>query len=299
MEDKTSVKVYVMATLAVIFWGASFAGAKVAVGQASPLLVLFLRFAMSFIVLIPMAMSSGEMRMPTVKQAAVLAFMAFMGFFFHMGIQTIAMETSGSANANWQMAASPAIGAILAGIFLKEKVSKKGLLGIVISFIGVAIVLGFGTKGAQGFSSYNFGDFLMSISSLNWAAFMVLTRWMFKGDDYPPVFTILWETFFATLMCIPAMVVVHTDISVIASFRWQTWAALVQLGLLCSGLAYAFWYIAAAHIPVAQLMVFQFIQPFIGVVAAYFMVGERFTPWLLLGGVVTVLGVSIVNRQHK
>ncbi|MCD8162152.1 MAG: DMT family transporter [Synergistaceae bacterium] len=189
MKRDNFLQVYILATLTVIFWGASFAGAKVALEQADPLLVMFLRFVLSLALLLPVAWYCGELRLPTRRQTLVLAFMGFMGFFFHIGIQTVAMRSSGSATANWQMAAAPAMTALFASFFLKERLSRGGVFGIILAFLGVAVVLGLGTKGARGISSYNFGDFLISLSVLNWAAFMVLTRWLFKENRYPPVFT--------------------------------------------------------------------------------------------------------------
>ena len=44
MKRDKFLQVYILATLTVIFWGASFAGAKVALEQADPLLVMFLSF---------------------------------------------------------------------------------------------------------------------------------------------------------------------------------------------------------------------------------------------------------------
>ena len=299
MKRDKFLQVYILATLTVIFWGASFAGAKVALEQADPLLVMFLRFVLSLALLLTVAWYCGELRLPTRRQTLVLAFMGFMGFFFHIGIQTVAMRSSGSATANWQMAAAPAMTALFASFFLKERLSRGGVFGIILAFLGVAVVLGLGTKGARGISSYNFGDFLISLSVLNWAAFMVLTRWLFKENRYPPVFTIFWEIFFAVLMCLPALALTGTDVSVLTGFSWRTWEALAILGFLCSGLAYVFWYYAAANIPVARLMVFQFLQPLVGIVVAYFVIGERFTLWLLLGGAMIVSGVWTVNRPHR
>lgn len=100
-------------------------------------------------------------------------------------------------------------------------------------------------------------------------------------------------------MCLPALALTGTDVSVLTGFSWRTWEALAILGFLCSGLAYVFWYYAAANIPVAMLMVFQFLQPLVGIVVAYFVIGERFTLWLLLGGAMIVSGVWTVNRPHR
>lgn len=297
MSGGKKISVYIMATLSVVFWGTSFAAAKIALAEAHPLLLLFLRFVIALPLLFFIAWHEGEAALPDKKQTLVLIFMGFMGFYFHLGIQTIAMLTSGSGTANWQMAASPAAAALMASVFLRERLTKKGLSGIICAFLGVMIILGLGTEGAKGISSYNFGDFLITVSMLNWAAFVVLTRWLFRGGGYPPLFTIFWEVFFAALMCIPTLAALGINISDAARFSPPTWGALTVLGITCSGLAYVFWYKAAAAIPVAQLMVFQFLQPLVGIIAGYFIIGERFTPWLILGGAMIITGVCTVNRQ--
>ena len=296
-SDYNKLTIYAAAFCTVAAWGASFAGAKVALAQAPALFVMSARFFLSFAILIVVAACRGELRLPTRRQAQVLAFLGFMGFFFHIGIQTVAMKTSGSANANWQMAAAPAIAAVLAGIFLKEKLSSRGILGIVVAFAGVAVVLGLGTAGARGFSAYNVGDFLISVSTLNWAAFMVITRFVLKDKSYTPIFTIFWEMFFAVLLCIPTLALTHTDVSIAAGFALRTWCALGLLGFLCSGLAYVWWYYATARLPVAHVMAFQFFQPIVGAIVGYWVVGERFTPWLFIGGAMILSGVWTVNRS--
>lgn len=288
-----------MAVFATFFWGASFAGAKIALEQASPVLVMALRFFISLAVLGAAALMYGELKLPTAKEALILADLGFFGFLFHIGIQTLAMETSGSANANWQMTASPALAALLAAVFLKERLTARSIAGMIIAFIGVALVLSFGTKGASGLTAYNFGDFLITVSMVNWACFMIATRWLFSRVHYPPIFTIFWEMFFASALCVPLLAWLHTDVSVISGFRWQTWGALILLGVFCSGIAYIFWYIAAARIPVARLMVFQFFQPLVGVIVGYFVIGERFTVWLAPAGAMIIYGVWLVNTQGQ
>lgn len=298
MSKAKMMPVYIMALLAVAFWGGSFAGAKVALAEASPMMVLFLRSVVSLAVLVPIARRFGELSLPTKRQALTLAFMGFMGFYFHLGIQTVAMRTAGSATANLQMAAAPALTALMAAFFLKEKLTKDGILGIVLAFLGVALVIGLGTRGAHGFSACRVGDFLITVSAFNWAAFMVITRWLFRDGAYPPVFTILWEILFTIIMCSATLLFEGEDFSAVLRFSAPTWIAVCSLGLFCSGLAYVFWYYAASKLPVAKLMVFQFFQPLVGVVLGYVLIGERFTPLLFIGGAMIISGVWAVNRKR-
>ena len=102
---------------------------------------------------------------------------------------------------------------------------------------------------------------------------------------------------FALLSAVPFTFLTGSDFSVIPSFTHGTWGALIFLGAFSSALAYILWFKALAIFTVAKVAVFQFIQPMAGVVIAYFLVGERFTPWLFVGGTMILCGVWLVNRK--
>lgn len=286
--------IYLMATATVVFWGVSFASVKTALSEASPFAVILLRFLMSLAVLAAAAAVRGELRLPSPHEAKILAVLGLWGFFFQLGVQTIAMETANSGTANWQMASSPALSAVFAAFFLNEKLSRRGIFGGLLAFAGVVVVLAFGKQGGGGSVAYNTGDFLITLSVVGWAAFMVLTRKLLRGGDFAPVFTLFWEMAFASAA---AAIPVAISGSAVCGFGWQTWCAIMFLGCFCSGLAYIFWFVAASKIPVARLMFFQFLQPLIGIIAAYVMVGERFTLWLIPGGAMILSGVWIANHQ--
>jgi len=295
-KGKSLTAAYAAAFFAVVLWGTTFAAEKAAVSQASALFVVALRFALSLPVIALIALCGGELRLPTRRQAGVLALMGFIGLYLIFILQTAAMKTASSVISNWQMAAAPAMVAVMAWIFLKEKLSGGKLAGVAIAFAGVGVVLGFGTAGAGAFSSYGLGDFYITFSTLIWAVFMILTRLIFRDGGYTPIFTFFWESLFATLFCVPTLLFLHTDVSVVACFTARTWAAMAVLVICCSGLAYTGWYYAASRLPVAQVMLFQFFQPVVGALVGYAVLGERFTVWLLVGGAMILLGVWIVNR---
>ena len=77
----------------------------------------------------------------------------------------------------------------------------------------------------------------------------------------------------------------------------STWISIVYLGALSSGLAYLLWYQALAEMPVAKLIVFQFLQPVAGMVISYFLIGERYTIWIGLGAAMIMSGIWLVNRR--
>ncbi len=289
---------YAMALCTVVIWGGSFAATKYALAQAEPSLILCLRLVMTLPVLAAGCAASREMRLPSAREAAVLAFMGFQGICFHQGIQAVAMKTAGAGNANWIMVASPAVVAALGWLFLGEKISRRASLGLVLASAGVALVLSAGTaKGTAESASFgSFGDWLMIASVFNWGIYLILSRRFLKAE-MSPSFSIFWELVFASLFAFAATLALGTDYSVVPSFTAGTWSAILFLGALNSGLAKLIWSKELYAVPVAKLTVFQFLQPVAGMVISYMLLGERYTVWLALGAAMIVAGIWRVNKR--
>lgn len=288
---------YLAVIAATVIWGGSFAATKVALVQSDPVTILWLRFLVSIPVLMLGAYTQKCLRLPTKKEILPLFVMGFQGIFFHQGIQAYAMKTAGAANANWVMVASPALVAILGWVFLKEKISKPGIAGLALSATGVTLVLAFGTVRNAAFIGFGaIGDLILIFSVLNWAVFSIISRKFLQGN-FPASFAILWEIIFSLLCATIFLLVTGADFSKIAAFGAATWKAVIFLGVFASALAYMFWFHGLSKLPVARVVIFQFIQPLAGIVVSYFLVGERFTPWLFIGGALIAGGVYLVNRK--
>ena len=289
---------YIIIFTTVIIWGGSFASTKYALAQAEPSLILLLRFLFGIPVLAVGCLFEKSLRLPTKEEAVILLLIGFQGIYFHQGIQAVAMKTAGAGNANWMMVASPAIVALLGRVFLGEKISPAGILGLILSAAGVTLVLAWGTvkETAETGSFGTVGDYIILLSVLNWAVFLVASR-KFLKTKMSPAFSIFWEMIFAALYALATTFAVGTDFSQMPSFTAQTWAAIIFLGALSSAFAYLLWYKALAVMPVAKLIVFQFLQPVAGMVISYFLIGERYTLWLALGAVMIMSGIWLVNRR--
>jgi len=288
---------YAMVLVAVTIWGGSFPSTKFALAQAEPMVIMCLRLFIGMPVLLAGSLFEGSLRLPSKNEAAALFLMGFQGIFFHQSIQCYAMRTAGAANANWMMIATPALVAILSRIFLKEKISGRGICGMILAATGVTLVIGRGTVITANSGSFgSIGDLIMLLSVLNWAIFLIVSRRVLK-KDLSPAFVIFWEMLFALIVATPFAIFIGSDFSVIPSFSSGTWTALIFLGAFSSALAYIFWFKALSIFTVTRVAVFQFLQPIAGVVISYFLVGERFTPWLFAGGAMILCGVWLVNKK--
>ncbi|MDD4160067.1 MAG: DMT family transporter [Synergistaceae bacterium] len=289
---------YLIIIAAVIIWSASFAGMKISLEQASPMVVLWMRLGISIPFLFIGAYIRKTFRLPSAHELLPLLVMSFQGIFLVLGLQSFAMKTASASTANWIIICSPAFVALLGWIFLKEKISGVGLIGLCLSALGVFAVLHLGSADAVKTSASfgNTGDLMILLSSLNWSIFLVFSRKVLK-DDLPYSFVLFWEMFFSFIYATLAILILRCDVSVIGSFSLRTWTAVTFLGAGASAGAYFCWFHGLSVLPVSRIIAFQFLQPFAGAVIAYLLIGERFTLWLFAGGITIMLGVYLVNKK--
>lgn len=288
---------YIEIMFCVFFWGASFASMKIAVGENRPILAVWFRIAFGMLVLLPAVIRRGEFEPLRRKDWLPFTILGFQGVVFHQNMQFIGMATAGVSNANWMIAGTPSIVALLGWLFLGERLSKTSIVGLFISGFGVLLIVGLGTKGLSLFRIGALGELIIALSALNWAVFQIISRKLIQTSR--PTFTAFWMNVIALLMQSALLIAFPPDFQELASTSPRGWAAMLFLGCICSGLCYIFWYDGLSVMPAAKVAAFQFVQPIFGALTAYFITGERFTSFIFVGGALTLCGIWMINRGKR
>jgi drug/metabolite transporter (DMT)-like permease len=88
-------------------------------------------------------------------------------------------------------------------------------------------------------------------------------------------------------------------LSEVAHLSTDGWLAVVFLGVVCSGLAYIFWYDALQAVAASQVGVFLYLEPLVAVAVAAVILAEPLLWASLLGGGSIMAGVWMVNRPRR
>jgi drug/metabolite transporter (DMT)-like permease len=285
------------ALFAIVVWGASFIATKIAVAEAAPVTVVWLRFGMGVVVLGAVVLARRQLALPARGDLAYLAFLGFLGIFFHQWLQSNGLITSQATTSAWIVASTPIFMAILGWLVLGERVRPPAVLGIVVATLGVLVVatrgdlasLAAGRLGAP-------GDWLIVASSPNWAVFSILSR---RGlRRYPSAGMMLWVMTAGWLLT-SVLFLAGPGPADVSKLSLRGWLAVVFLGVLCSGLAYVFWYDALSLLPSSQVGSFLYLEPLVTVVVAAVLLAERLTAATLLGGLAILLGVWMVSLRPR
>lgn len=291
---KHRLTAYLELTLAVIFWGASFIATKVALRDASPVTVVWVRFAMGVVILGGVAAARRQLAWPSARDMLLFALLGFIGITFHQWLQSTALLTSQASTTAWIVAATPVFMAILGSLALGERLGWVKAAGIALAGLGVLLVVSEGDFQALAIGRFGApGDILVLISALNWAVFSVLSR---RGLQRHPATRMMFCVMTTGWLFTSLQFFGWGQLEEIARFTPAGWLGVGFLGVFCSGLAYIFWYDGLQALPSAQAGAFLYLEPLVAVVVAALVLAEPLVAASLIGGAIILVGVWLVNR---
>ena len=216
---------------------------------------------------------------------------SIFGTSIFYALQGYGVELASPNEAAFLMATYPLLASILAWVILKENLTPKKILGLILGLIGAFLIF------TEGKSPSNFGwlPLLGRIAalgaSLSWSLYVVASRKLTahaKVDTY-------YFTFNSFLLSIPIMFYVSLVSSATIIPRVDSIISLLWLGVCGSGVAFLLMNNALKEAKTSTVTSALMISPFVTVIVTIFLLGQWPTVPQLAGGALILLGVWIAN----
>jgi drug/metabolite transporter (DMT)-like permease len=281
-------------TVAVTIWAASFIATKIALREASPFTVVWLRFGMGTLLLGGVLLARHELRRPGWQDIRYFTLVGLVGITVHQWLQATGLVTALASTTAWLVSTSPILIAIIGRVFLGERLRRVQMAGIALAFIGVVLVVARGDwRGMLQGSFGSVGDGLVALSAGTWAIFTVLSRSGLRR--FSPLYMMFYVMLAGWLLA-TATWSFSEEFIVAPSLSIEAWAGILFLGVLCSALAYLLWYSALTHLPASQAGALLFLEPLITLGLAAVFLDEQVVVLSILGGLIILAGVWMVMR---
>jgi drug/metabolite transporter (DMT)-like permease len=271
-------------TAAVLF-GTAAVPAKKALERMPPFVLAELRWIIALGIILAVLRHQG--RRPVFHRIAWplgLTGLTLFYFFYSYGLR----HTT-AANATLIAGGTPVIVALLAALFLHERITVSKAFGIAASMAGIAVIVLSGT----GLDSSLFGNLLIVGSATSWAVYTVLGRHTFAGNDS---LAVLAGIATAGLIQMAPLAVYESYREGLSQIHATDFLYVVYLALGPSAAAYMLVGYALTHLEASQAAVFGNIMPFAGALAGYIFLGEQIGLEHLIGGAFIILGVWLATR---
>ncbi|PKO44305.1 MAG: EamA family transporter [Betaproteobacteria bacterium HGW-Betaproteobacteria-3] len=174
-----------------LLWAGNAVVGRLVTGLVPPITLNFLRWALAFVILLPLAGSvlrRGSVLWPHWKRFAVLG---LLGVGCYNALQYLALKTSTPLNVTLVAASTPVWMLGIGALFFRQKVARRQMLGALLSIAGVLLVLSRGEWAALLQVRLVIGDVYVLLATVAWAFY----SWLLARPDDPPELRNHWAAF--------------------------------------------------------------------------------------------------------
>jgi len=284
--------------LTALVWAGLFPTGKVALRSIPPFTFAAIRLTIGAALLFLYLQRKNDAEgMPvswTPRLVGSFLFLGFTGYLLSVGGSYQGLRFTTATNAALLNAASPIAIALLAAMFLREKMSAKMLLGIVISIIGVGVIVSRGSWQVITASAYNPGDLIIVATLFAWGIYTTYGRHLMRVVS--PLTATTYAYIAGATYLLIACWLTEWESWQITETRWDSWLAVAYQSTL--GTFAHFWYYQAVEIlGPSRAGVFINLVPVMAIGIAYVFLDEVLTLPHLVGGLIVLIGVGVATRR--
>jgi drug/metabolite transporter (DMT)-like permease len=282
-----------VATIGVMaIWAGNFIVVKAAIADLPPIGFSFVRFLIGGLVLLAICLAvEGSVRVPR-RDVALLAVLGAIGFGIYQMLWTTALEHTTAGNSALLVAATPIFTMLVAAAVRSDTLTPVMALGAVVSFAGVALVIGSGLA----LDIRLAGDLMTLAAAFLWACYVSFGAPVLRRHS--PLRTTSWTITFGAIALAPAGI---WQFATAASVTWTAGAvgAVLYSGLLAAALGNVVVFRGIRLLGPTRITNYQFLVPAIAVVLAALVLGEAIQPAQVIGGVVILLGILVARSAPR
>jgi drug/metabolite transporter (DMT)-like permease len=261
----------------------------------SPVQLATLRFIIATILFSPILIRNLlKNNIPSRKDLKDMAWLGLLSISIYFILQYTGVQYAGpGVSAIIVVGFIPILTGLASNLILKEAFDRTRVLGIVLGFLGVALItlpnLVIGLVNIK----FIIGVVCLLGNAVSFSLYSTLSRRLLKKYDEPALVT-SYVTFFGTLALIPMSIV--SDWSNIWALQTNQWIAVLFLSSVCSGLAYFLWNYALSKIESVQAAVWLYLEPVVAFIGVFIIYGSIPNLLTITGGILVLIGAAITSR---
>lgn len=275
--------------LVTVIWGGGFVASDMALESMKPFQIMMVRFLLASVLMgvISRAQRKGEEKLKdrsgAIKAGVLMGVTLFMGFAFQIiGLQ----YTTPSKNA-FLTALNVVIVPFIAFVILKKKIGAKGIIGAVMSVLGVGLL------SLNGNFTVSLGDGLTLLCAVGFAFQIFFTSEFVK--KYPASVLNMVQMFTAFVLSAISLVIFgENDFQVTT----QGWLSVLYLGVVSTTICYLLQTACQKYIDETKAAIILSMESVFGTFFSILILHEVVTVRMVIGCAVILAAVIISNMSE-
>ena len=289
--NKSSAFGLVAGLSAAAIWGGMYVVSKAVMAVIPPFLLLTSRLLLGILTLYIVIALRGGLKVSK-RQFWQIFGVGFVGYGISLGFQFVGTNLSTASNGSLVTSATPAFVLVFAAWLLKERITWRRMLALLVASLGVVAVID--PRTAQLSSDLFLGNLSLVGAALTWALYSVLVRKVTREMDVLPVSLIAFAGGLPVSLPLGAW---ELGTQGIGTVTLGVIAGVLFIGVISTALAMYLWNSAFAILDASLASLTFFAQPVVGTVLGAIFLKETITPLFLIGGVLIGIGLVISSTE--
>jgi len=279
----------------VVCWASNIIAGKEALTGLTPLALALLRVVGAAAIYVVGFLATGRMRRLqwSKRRGIFLVAMAANGIALNQLTFIGGMARSTVAHTGLIVALGPVMVLLIAVVVRLEPLTIWKSAGMIIAFAGVGILTA--DKAGQGSGSHWTGDLILLVSTLVFAIYTVLVKEVANQFDSLTLNTLIFVMGAIMMLpfCAHAVAVANW-----AGLSFQAWWGLGFIIIFGSVISYLVFAYVMTELAASRAAAFNYLQPVIASGLGIWILSERLTSKVLIGGGFILAGVYLTERDR-
>lgn len=299
MEERLTLRTAALLTIAPLLWAGNAVTGRLVTGLVPPITLNLLRWALAFLLLLPLASWVVRRRSPLWTHWRRFALLGLLGVGCYNALQYLALKTSTPLNVTLVAASVPIWMLIVGALFFGQRITRQQAVGAVLSIAGVLVVLGRGNWSELAQVRLVPGDFYVLLATLSWAFY----SWLLIRPGDPPEIRGDWAAFLLAQMTPGlgwSLLFAAGEWSTGAThieWGWPLVAALAYVAVFPAVIAYRSWGLGVQRVGPTIAGFFSNLTPLFAAVLSAALLGEAPRAYHAIAFVLIVGGIFVSSRK--
>ena len=272
-----------------VIWGVPYLLIKVAVGEFSPVVVVFGRCAIGAALLLPFTVAKGWLR-PALRHWRALLVFTVLEMTGPWLLLSYAETRLSSSLTGLLVATVPFVAAISARIAGEDdRLTPVRVGGMALGVVGIGVLLGLDVKGAQ----------LAPLLAVGLTVIGYATAPMVISRKLPAVPGVAASSIALTLTAIVYAPFALPRLGAVGKASSSALWSVVGLGVVCTAVALAVFFALIREVGPQRALVITFVNPAVAVLLGVLLLSEPFTVGLSVGLPLVLAGCVLATRRGR
>ncbi|HDI0127159.1 DMT family transporter [Staphylococcus aureus] len=270
----------------IILWGSAFPMIKIALNDFSAESLSAFRLILATIIPLPFVIIK-KLPTPELRDIPVIFILGFCGFVIYHTALNFGETLISAGISGILVSTTPIFSSALAYIFLKEHFSKWNWLSSLVAFIGISII----SISKDDYTTINvLGVFIILLASFSESLYFTFQK------KYIEKYGFIAFTLYTIMASSPFMLIFIPEI--INDIHGATFTSIVSvlyLAIFPTIIPYVLLAYIVKSVGVSDATMSLYLTPIVSLLLSYLLLDELPTTLAIIGGIITLLGVSLSN----